>query len=878
MKQLVVGVLAHVDAGKTTLSEAMLYTSGVIRKLGRVDYQNAFLDTDAIEKERGITIFSKQAVLDFSDTRFFLLDTPGHVDFSTEMERTLRVLDYAVLVISGTDGVQGHTKTLWRLLREYHVPTFLFVNKMDLSVRPREAIMKELRTIDGGCVDFCAEEDSLFEDVALCDEQVMADYLLEGTISDTQIKALIQAEKLFPCYFGSALKNEGVSEFLSAMARYMETSVYPSEFGARVYKIARDSQGARLTYLKVTGGKLRVKDLLHGSNHTGEWDEKVDQIRIYSGSKYQTAEEVPAGEVCAVTGLSKTQAGEGLGFEPSFDASQIEPVLSYRVKIEDQTDPFTALQKLKQLEEEDPQLHITWNERLKEIYVQPMGEVQLEILRRVIFERFALSVTFDEGNIVYKETIQAPVCGAGHFEPLRHYAEVHVLIEPMDRGSGVSFDTVCSEDDLERNWQRLILTHLAERAHPGVLIGAPLTDVKITLIAGRAHLKHTEGGDFRQATYRAVRQALKKADSVLLEPYYAFRMEVPAAQIGRAISDLQRMNGSFSPPEADGDFAVLTGAAPVKTMRSYQTEFAAYTKGQGRFSVWVDGYRECHNSEEVIEQSGYDSERDTENPADSVFCSHGAGVVVKWDEADRRMHLTPEWGIKQTAPAIHSVQPVFKQMQRGYASVKEEDKALQSIYEQTYGPIKQRGGFVQTRSTPLRTEEYGRLFEEPQQEYLLVDGYNVIFAWEELRDAAKQSAEAARNLLIDILSNYQAIRGEQIIIVFDAYKVPRANAEIYRYPNLYVVFTKEAQTADSYIEQTTYEIGKHHRVRVVTSDGLEQLIILGHGAMRISAQMFKQELEHATHRLSEWIAENNRHANEKKQLRYTAKITRSSMK
>lgn len=878
MKQLVVGVLAHVDAGKTTLSEAMLYTSGMIRKLGRVDHQNAFLDTDAIEKERGITIFSKQAVLDFDDTRFFLLDTPGHVDFSTETERTLRVLDYAVLVISGTDGVQGHTKTLWRLLRAYHVPTFLFVNKMDLSVRPRDAIMKELRTLDGGCVDFCAEEDSLFEEIALCDEQVMADYLSDGTISDTQIGALIQAEKLFPCYFGAALKNEGVSEFLDAMARYMCSPVYPQEFGARVYKIARDTQGARLTYLKVTGGSLKVKDLLRGSNRTGDWEEKVDQIRIYSGIKYQTAEEVPAGVVCAVTGLSKTQAGDGLGFEPSFDAAQIEPVLSYRVKIEDGTDPFTALQKLKQLEEEDPQLHMTWNERLKEIYVQPMGEVQLEVLTRVIFERFSLSVTFDEGNIVYKETVKALVCGAGHFEPLRHYAEVHVLIEPMERGSGVSFDTVCSEDDLDRNWQRLILTHLAERTHPGVLIGAPLTDVKITLIAGRAHLKHTEGGDFRQATYRAVRQALKKAENVLLEPYYAFRIEVPAAQVGRAISDLQRMNGTFSPPETEGELAILTGTVPVKTMRSYQTEFAAYTKGQGRLSTWVDGYRECHNPQEVIEQSGYDSDRDTENPADSVFCSHGAGVVVKWDEADRHMHLSPEWGLKQTSAVSLPLSVPSKPVRREYASTKEEDKALRSIYEQTYGPIKQRGGFVQTRSTPLSTEEYGRLFEEPQQAYLLVDGYNVIFAWDELREAAKQSAEAARNLLIDILSNYQPLRGEQIIIVFDAYKVPRANAEIYRYPNLYVVFTKEAQTADSYIEQTTYEIGKHHRVRVVTSDGLEQLIILGHGASRVSAQMFKQELEHATRRLSEWIEENNRHANEKKQLRYTAKITLSAKK
>ncbi len=850
MKRLAIGILAHVDAGKTTLSEGLLYRSGALKKLGRVDHKNAFLDTDALERERGITIFSKQAVLPLQTAEITLLDTPGHVDFSTEMERTLQVLDYAILVVSGSDGVQGHTQTLWDLLKRYQVPTFLFVNKMDLAGTDQQALLSQLKQRLGeGCVDFGLEGDALWEAVALCDEDALAQYLEEGQVGKETIRSLVARRRLFPCYFGSALKLEGVDEFLSGLEKYTQSPAYPTEFGARVYKISRDAQGSRLTHIKVTGGSLKVKALLTGGEG---WEEKVDQIRIYSGAKYQMVEEAPAGTVCAVTGLSKTYPGEGLGWEEGGKAPLLEPVLTYQLLLPEGMDPHTALQKLSQLEEEEPQLRLSWNEVLGEIHLQLMGEVQMEVLQRLIGERFGLPVSFGPGNIVYRETIACPVEGVGHFEPLRHYAEVHLLLEPGERGSGLQFASVCSEDVLDRSWQRLVLTHLEEKIHLGVLTGSPITDMKITLVAGRGHEKHTEGGDFRQATYRAVRQGLMSTESVLLEPWYRFRLEIPAESLGRAMSDIQRMAGEAEPPDTLGESAILTGIAPVAKIQGYAMEVASYTRGRGKLTCVPAGYLPCHNQQEVIEAAGYDPERDLDNSPDSVFCSHGAGFVVKWDQVREHMHIHTGLSLReeepepapQPAPSAPSAPSVPA------ATIFELDKELQAIYERTYGPIKRkdilpRGEQGQTSWDRRETEP-----REGEREYLLVDGYNIIFAWEELKKVAQDNLDTARQLLMNLLSNYQGYRQCEVILVFDAYKVPGNPGEVSRFHNIYVVYTKEAETADAYIEKATYEIGRRHKVRVATSDNLEQLIILGHGAIRVSADLFRAEVEQVGEQIS----------------------------
>ena len=852
MRKLVIGILAHVDAGKTTLSEGMLYTCGTLKRLGRVDHQDAFLDTEALERERGITIFSKQAVLPLSGVEVTLLDTPGHVDFSSEMERTLQVLDCAILVISGTDGVQGHTRTLWRLLERYHIPTLLFVNKMDLAGADRAVLMAELQRLDSGCVDFGQEGPGLQESVAMCDEGTLERYLERGQVEPEEIRALVEGRRLFPCWFGSALKLEGVAEFLEGVEQYAPRKCCPPQFGARVYKVARDAQGVRLTYLKITGGSLRVKTPLTGGEGEMRWEEKADQIRIYSGAKYRAVEEAEAGTVCAVTGLSRTRPGEGLGFEAAGQPPVLEPVLTYRLELPEGCDPHAALRQLRELEEEDPQLHILWDERLREIHIQLMGEVQLEILRQVIAQRFGVEVSFGAGSIVYRETIAAPVEGVGHFEPLRHYAEVHLLLEPGERGSGLRVGTACSTDQLDLNWQRLILTHLLEREHLGVLTGSPITDLRITLVAGRAHEKHTEGGDFRQATYRAVRQGLMQAESILLEPWYDFRLELPASCLGRALSDIQRMGGEAAAPESQGEEAVLTGGAPVEGLRDYGTQVAAYTRGQGRLFCTPGGYRPCGDQAGVVSALGYDPERDTDNPADSVFCSHGAGVTVKWDQVRAHMHV--DSGLRlggEEAPPPE---------ERGPAGSLEQDKELMAIFERTYGKVEQRA--FQPQKKPARTsldgEKYSIRTQKQGPEYLLVDGYNVIFAWEELERLARQDVAAARGALEDILSNYQGFRRCVVILVFDAYKVKGNPGSVERRNGIYVVYTKEAETADAYIEKTTYEIAREHRVRVVTSDGAEQLIILGHGALRLPAVSFRREVEEAEGEISAILARHNR--------------------
>ena len=860
MKKLAVGILAHVDAGKTTLSEGLLYRSGALRRLGRVDHQDAFLDTDPIERERGITIFSKQAVLTLGETVVTLLDTPGHVDFSSEAERTMGVLDYAILVISGTDGVQGHTMTLWRLLERYGVPVVLFVNKMDLAGADRAALMAELKAkLDDGCVDVGdGTADNWLEEAAMCGEDAMEAFLESGTLSDECLAGLVAERKLFPCCFGSALKLEGVDRLLDCLDRYTRQPAAPETFGARVFKIARDGQGNRLTYLKVTGGVLKVKDLLTGT--AGAWEEKVDQIRIYSGEKFQAAERAEPGTVCAVTGLSRTRPGEGLGFEPPGEEPALEPVLSCQVLLPEGQDPYTAMTKLRQLEEEDPQLRLVWNEQLRELHIQLMGEIQLEVLRRLARERFGLEVSFGPGSIVYRETIAAPVEGVGHFEPLRHYAEVHLLLEPGERGSGLRLAAQCPPDQLDLNWQRLVLTHLAEKRHLGVLTGSPITDMRITLVAGRAHLKHTEGGDFRQATYRAVRQGLMEAESILLEPWYNFRLEVPAEQVGRALSDLQRMHGRVEPPETAGDMAVLTGSVPVEQLRDYGREVAAYTRGRGRLSCTSGGYAPCHNQEEVVAAMGYDPERDVENPPGSVFCAHGAGYNVKWDEVKAHAHVDSGLRLGEEPPEEESA-PVRPRPQ-SYAGSLEQDKELQAIFERTYGKVERSAFRPQPRParTSLDDKKYSIRAQDRGPEYLLVDGYNIVFAWDELKEAARENLDAARQMLMDILSNYQGFKKNVVILVFDAYKVPRSVQDVTRYHNIYVVYTKEAETADAYIERATYEIGRHHRVRVATSDGAEQLIILGHGALRLSASTFRAEVEQVTGQIAAILKANNRAA------------------
>ncbi len=874
MRQLIVGILAHVDAGKTTLSEAMLYQSGALRRLGRVDHGDAFLDTNRLERERGITIFSKQAVLPLRETQVTLLDTPGHVDFSSEMERTLQVLDCAVLVISGTDGVQSHTRTLWKLLERQGVPTFVFVNKMDLDGADRGAALTGLQGLGSGFFDAAALEDpQVQEEVALCDEAVLERYLDTGSLAEEDLAALTGARKVFPCWFGSALKLEGVDALLDGLERWAPRKQYPAAFGAKVYKIGRDAQGSRLTYLKVTGGTLRVKDLLSGRNRRGEaWSEKADQLRLYSGAKYQALEHAGSGMVCAVTGLSHTWPGEGLGEEPDSPPPALEPVLTYRVELPEGCDPHTALAKLRILEEEDPQLHVIWSEHLREIHIQLMGEVQLEILRELVEERFGLAISFGEGSILYRETITAPVEGVGHFEPLRHYAEVHLILEPGERGSGLTFASACPEDELDGNWQRLILTHLMEREHPGVLTGSPITDMKITLAAGKAHLKHTEGGDFRQATYRAVRQGLMKAENILLEPWYDLRLELPGAQVGRAMADLQQMGGECQLQESGGDLAVLTGAAPVAALRGYQREVNAYTRGRGRLFCALRGYEPCRDQAAVVSALGYDPERDVENPAGSVFCDHGAGVTVPWDQVEAHMHLPA--CLHPARPEPEETAAISQPTRRAPGLSLEQDKELLAIYERTYGKVPERDAF-RPAPKPARTSldegKYNLKEQNLGPEYLLVDGYNIIHAWEELKELSQVSLDAARKALMDILSNYQGFKKCEIILVFDAYKVKGNPGSVEKYHNIHVVYTKEAETADAYIERVTYEIGKRHRVRVATSDGAEQLIILGHGALRVSARTFHQEIEQAEGQIAQLIAQNNRKSKRLDQLQYRLK-------
>lgn len=884
MKKLVIGILAHVDAGKTTLSEELLYLCGEIRKIGRVDHGDAFLDTYELEKERGITIFSKQALLKTENMEVTLLDTPGHVDFSAEMERTLQVLDYAILVINGMDGVQSHTMTLWRLLERYQIPTFLFVNKMDQQGTDHDALLNDLKQhLHENCVDFGRTQDTDYgmyeltpeqlENIAVCEEDILETYLETGIVEDRDIARLIVQRKIFPCYFGSALKEKGVKDFWNGAQKYTAEPKRPTEFGAKVFKIARDEQGNRLTYMKITGGSLKVKTLL-SSNSNGQslpgrkaeeaaWEEKADQIRLYSGAKYELTSEAEAGTVCAVTGLTRTYPGEGLGIEQESELPILEPVLNYQIILPDDCDPHQMLQKLRQLEEEEPQLHILWDSQFSEIHAQLMGEVQIEILKKLIWDRFHVAVEFGAGSIVYKETVAEPVEGVGHFEPLRHYAEVHLLIEPGEPGSGCQFFTACSEDVLARNWQRLILTHLEEKEHIGVLTGSPLTDVQITILTGRAHAKHTEGGDFRQATYRAVRQGLRKARNILLEPYYEFRLEVPAEMIGRAMADVQKMQGTFDAPEVEGETAILKGTAAVAQMRDYQKEVVSYTHGTGKLFCSLKGYAPCKNQDEVVQNIGYDPEADLENPTGSVFCAHGAGFVVPWDQVEAYMHLqsgvdmdeldSESWyedveSAQNPGTAVDNANISGnisgKNGKFSYSGSYEEEEELQAIFERTFGPMKRDRTAFQKKtvhsSTPATRYRAGK---PRQEEYLLVDGYNIIFSWEELNELAKENIHAACDKLMDILSNYQGYRKCTLILVFDAYKVEGHVEEIITYHNIYVVYTKEAETADQYIEKTVHRIGRQYQVTVATSDGLEQVIIMGQGAHRISAQGLKKEIE-----------------------------------
>ena len=873
MKRLVIGILAHVDSGKTTLAEAMLYRAGVLRKLGRVDHRDAFLDTDAMERARGITIFAKQAVLDLpadaaglEETRLTLLDTPGHVDFSAEAERTLQVLDYAILVVSGTDGVQAHTQTLWNLLARYRVPTFVFVNKMDLPGADRAVRLRELRGRFGdGCVDFGPDaEADRAEALAMASETLMAEVLADGVPREADVITAIARREVFPCLFGAALRLDGVDDLLAALRRYTRQPEAAGAFGARVFKIASDDAGARLTYLKVTDGSLPVKATVTAREDArAPFAEKADQLRVYSGSKFRLTSEALPGDVVAVTGLTATYPGQGLGVQPDAAAPVLEPVLTYRLLLPEGGDPHTALRALRQLEQEDPQLHVVWQEALGEIHLQLMGEVQLEILQNLLTTRFGIEAGFDEGGILYKETLTAPVEGFGHYEPLRHYAEVHLLLEPAPRGSGIQLAAACRPDTLDGNWQRLILTHLAERTHPGVLTGAPLADVKITLTAGRAHLKHTEGGDFRQATYRAVRQGLRTAARdghvALLEPWYNVRLELPAANLGRAMNDLQRMGGQTEPPAQQGDLAVLAGRAPVSELRGYAREVAAYTRGEGRLICTPAGYAPCHNAEAVIAAAGYDPDADTENPADSVFCSHGAGTVIRWDEAPARAHVAS--GLGRSAPGADDTAAGETRRRRAdaYRGTLEQDKELLAIFERTYGPVRRRNpnqsaDLAARRALGSAPKTARQAAAQPAgPEYLLVDGYNVIFAWDSLRRLAENDLDIARRRLQDTLCNYAGYRRCTVILVFDAYKVKGGVGSVERYHNIHVVYTREAETADMYIEKATHELGRKHRVRVVSSDGAEQIIILGSGGLRVSARAFEKEVAAVEAEIREYL-------------------------
>lgn len=848
MKKIAVGILAHVDSGKTTLSEALLYKSGNIKKLGRVDHRNSFLDTFSLERDRGITIFSKQAVLNYNDAVFTLLDTPGHVDFSAETERTLQVLDYAVLVISATDGIQSHTHTLWKLLSKYNVPCFIFVNKMDLDGADKNRVISELKNkFSDGCVDFgCEDKDEFYENIALCDENLLNQYYENNSVNKSDIISCIRDRKIFPCLFGSALKLTGVGEFLDCLYNYTEMPQYGDKFAGKVYKISED-KGQRLTFLKVTGGSLKVKEILASPKNKNS--EKINQIRIYSGDKFTTVDEVSAGTVCAVTGVTFTRPGDGLGKEKSTGMPVLEPVLTYKLQLPEGVDAHTALEKMKMLESEDPQLKVVWNERLSEIHVQLMGDVQLEVLQAIIPERFGINATFSKGSIIYKETIANAVEGIGHFEPLRHYAEVHLLLKPGKRDSGLVFKTQCKEDLLDKNWQRLILTHLYEKTHIGVLTGSPITDMEITLMSGKAHPKHTEGGDFRQATYRAVRQALRSADCVLLEPVYEFSLEVPSENVGRAMSDIQRMCGSFNAPETEGEFSIISGTAPVATMYDYSREVMQYTHGKGKLICSLKGYEPCHNTDEVIESIGYDCDADTDNPCDSVFCSHGAGYTVKWNEVKSRMHLPSILSApKSEYQSVTSRQEFSKCKNKN--NLFALDKELMQIFEKTYGPIKRRSGdpdrshFKLTESTDKK-QKNTRVLKYEGPEYLLVDGYNVIFAWDSLKELAKDNIDGARNVLINILCNYHGYKKCEVILVFDAYKVKGNAREVEKVNGITIVYTKEAETADMYIEKASYKLAKNNKVRVVTSDAMEQLIILGNGALRVSSREFLFEVQQA---------------------------------
>lgn len=856
MKKIAVGILAHVDSGKTTLSEALMYLSGNIKKLGRVDHKNAFLDTFSLERERGITIFSKQAILKYKDAEFTLLDTPGHVDFSAETERTLQILDYAILVVNGSSGVQSHTKTLWKLLKRYNVPCFVFVNKMDLSEKNSAALMDEIKLdLSERCVNFKDKNDEFYENIALCDESLLSEYE-NGEISETSIINAVKNRKVYPCMFGSALKLKGVEDFLETFYEYTRASDFENEFAGKVYKISEDKNQNRLTFMKITGGALKVKEILDSPKNTAK--EKVNQIRIYSGEKFTTTDRAEAGTVCAVTGINFALPGDGVGKEKNTDAPMLEPVLTYKLELPEEIDAHTALEKMRILENEDPQLNVVWNARFSEIQIQLMGDIQLEVLKSIIKERFGFSVEFGQGNIIYKETIKAEVEGVGHFEPLRHYAEVHLILRPLKRDSGLVFKSECKEDLLDKNWQRLILTHLYEKTHIGVLTGSPITDMEIILASGKAHPKHTEGGDFRQATYRAVRQGLRKAQSVLLEPVYEFTLEVPSENVGRAMSDIQRMSGSFNSPEVKNEFSVLSGTAPVSEMRDYTREVIQYTHGKGKLNLSLKGYEPCHNEQEVIEKFSYNPDNDTENTCDSVFCSHGAGHIVKWDEVQNHMHLSSVLNTKKEPSPEEKKEKLFKF--KSQKDIFAADKELMQIFEQTYGAIKKRKTQTRKSFKAKVGNEHSKyknssVSNYDGEEYLLVDGYNVIFAWDNLRKLSESSIDGARNTLINILCNYQGYKKCKLIVVFDAYRVKGNAREIEQINGIKVIYTKEAETADMYIEKASYKLAKNNKVRVVTSDALEQLIILGNGALRVSSSSFLQEVEQAENEIREFLTE-----------------------
>ena len=846
MKHTAIGILAHVDAGKTSMAEAMLYQAGAIRTLGRVDHKDAFLDTQRLERRRGITIFSKQAVFDLGDTRVTLLDTPGHMDFSAEMERVLSVLDYAILVISGPDGVQAHTATVWALLKRYQIPTFIWINKMDLAEAAggNGAKAEILRILQGKlsahCVDMASRD--VAEAMALSDEAALDEYLADGTLSQSTVRRLVRERKIFPCWFGSALKLDGVQEFLDGMKDCIEEKRWPEDTRGRVFKITRAEDGARLTWLKLTGGQLKVRSELEG--------EKISQIRVYSGARYETAEEVQPGQIAALCGPTLTYAGQAIGKEKEARKPLLEPVLSHRITPTDGTDPHTALQKLSQLAEEDPMLRIVWNTQLQEIQAQLMGEVQIEVLEQIIEDRFGMSVSIDAGRILYKETIEEPVEGVGHFEPLRHYAEVHLLMEPLPEGSGILLESLCHVDDLDLNWQRLILTNLAEKTHLGVLTGSPITDMKISVVAGRAHLKHTEGGDFRQATYRAVRQGLMQAKNVLLEPWYRFRLEVPPECIGRAISDVKAMHAEFEGPSDSVDSLLLTGTAPVSEMQDYQKELLSYTKGRGRLTCRFEGYFPCHNTAKVIEEIGYDAERDADNPADSVFCSHGAGVNVKWDRVKDFMHV--DSGLRVADGEV--VEASSPKVRTG-RSLDLDERALEEIMNREFGPIRRPVYSAVTRGEKAAKDAKRR---EIQKDYLIVDGYNVIFAWDELKELAKGSFAGARERLTEMLVNYHGYRGGELVLVFDGYKVKGNPGTKEETGGIHIVYTKENESADNYIEKLVHEIGKNYRVRVATSDGLIQLTALRMGVQRLSSRELEHEVRKALEEIDELLETQDR--------------------